>query len=570
MTPQEPAVQDASTLTEAFHRTVETCAQHVAVTCACSGRTLTWAQYGHEAAALADGFSSMGIRAGDHVVLMLSNRADFYLVDTALLLIRAIPVSVYNSPSIERLSYIWGHCSPVAVVVEDDTQLGRARAAGADSGHHPHLVAVEEVPTTGDLVMLSDLAATSPTDLAELSGHARPDDTATMLYTSGTTGDPKGVPLTHRNLLFAARTLTKRMGISLRGRRQLSYLPTAHIGERLATHYVHMLEGSEVTCCANLDFFPETLARAKPHMLFGAPRMWEKLYARMRDLAATNPGADPTAAVPGSDEALQRHLETIGLGHIDIAIVGSAPLPRHIHEFWRSAGIPLADCYGQSETCGVGTWDPHDLVLGTCGKPFDGVDVEISDLGEILIRSEAVFAGYYRDVTRTRMVLDSDGWFHTHDLGSLDPDGNLTVRGRLDDLLVPTSGHNVSPAPIEARLLQIPLVSHAVLCGSGKPYITALLVLDSEAVAKWAADLGWAERSLTTLATDPTVRSVVSRHIDDINASLPGAERIKSFALLSGGETEWAPDTPLMTATGKIRRAQVLQRYSETIESMYT
>ncbi|MBC2640281.1 MULTISPECIES: long-chain fatty acid--CoA ligase [unclassified Rhodococcus (in: high G+C Gram-positive bacteria)] len=552
------AVQDAATLAEVFRHTVETCSQDVALKCAASGRSLTWAEYGHEAAALADGFTSMGMRAGDHVVLMLSNRADFYLVDTALMLIRGIPVSVYNSPSIERLSYIWRHCSPVAVIVEDDVQLERARAAAAESGHHPRLVAVEEVPPGDDLVMLADLAATSPTDLAELAGHARPGDTATMLYTSGTTGDPKGVPLTHRSLLFAARTLTERMGISLRGRRQLSYLPMAHIGERLATHYVHMLEGSEVTCCARLESFPDVLAETQPHMLFGAPRMWEKLYTRVQDLAVTGP-----------DESLHRHLETIGLGHIDIAIVGSAPLPRHIQEFWHSAGIPLADCYGQSETCGVGTWDPHDLVLGTCGKPFDGVEVAISDLGEILVRSDAVFSGYYRDSARTRMVLDSDGWFHTSDLGSLDPNDNLTVRGRVDDLLVPTSGHNVSPAPIEARLLQIPLVSHAVLCGSGKPFITALLVLDSEAVAKWAADRGWAERSPATLATDPELRSAVSRHIDDINTSLPGAERIKSFALLPGGETEWTPDTPLMTATGKIRRAQVLQRYAEIIESMY-
>lgn len=568
MTHDDIAVQETSTLTEAFLHTVETCGEHLALTCGASGRDLTWAEYGQEAAALADGFSSSGIRAGDHVVLMLTNRAEFYLIDTALMLIGAIPVSVYNSPSIDRLSYIWGHCAPVAVVVEDDLQLGRARAAEASSNHRPLLIAVEAVSADDDVVMLASLPVQSPTTVAELSSRRRPDDIATMLYTSGTTGNPKGVPLTHRNLLFAARTLTSRMGISLRGRRQLSYLPMAHIGERLATHYVHLLQGSTVTCCANLELFPELLARTKPHMLFGAPRMWEKLYARMQDLSAADSTVGPTAAAPGPGDALQRHLDTLGLGQIDIAIVGSAPLPRHIQEFWLAAGIPLADCYGQSETCGVGTWDPNRLVLGTCGKPFDGVEVTISDLGEILIRSEAVFAGYYRDEARTRTVLDNDGWFHTNDLGSMDADHNLIIRGRMDDLLVPTSGHNVSPAPIEARLLQIPLVSHAVLCGSGRPYIAALLVLDPDAVMKCAADLGVAERSPAELTSDPAVRSIVSRHLDDINAGLPGAEKIKSFALVSA-ESEWDPDSPLVTATGKIRRNNILQRYTETIEAMY-
>jgi long-chain acyl-CoA synthetase len=234
-----------------------------------------------------------------------------------------------------------------------------------------------------------------------------------------------------------------------------------------------------------------------------------------------------------------------------------------VHEFWLDAGIPLANCYGQTESCGVGTWDPHDIVLGTCGKPFDGTEIGFTADGEILVRGPALFGGYYRDPAATARAVDAAGWYHSGDLGQLDTGGNLVLGGRQDDVLVPTSGHNVQPAPIEASLARIDCVGHAMAIGHGRPYLTALLVLDPEETAAWAGKAGV---SPEVAAGHLGLLALIADGVEAVNAGLPGAERIRRHAVVTG---PWPLASDLLTATGKMRRGGVARRYADVIETLY-
>jgi long-chain acyl-CoA synthetase len=566
--------RDAGTLVAAFIRTVDEHRDEPALRWRAGGccRAMTWAEYAKQASAVAAGLAGLGVRRGEHVVLLLRNQPEFYVADMACLLLGAVPVSVYLSPAVEALAQAIAGCDAVACIVENAVFLDRVRKAVQGLGTvAPRLIGVDEDTAGRDVVSLAELAEGSGLDPAAAAATARPGDTATMLYTSGTTGKPKGVPLTHAKLLFATWTLSQRMGVSLTRRRQLSYLPMAHIGERLATHYLHMVQGSTVTCCPDLTNFPAALQATAPHMLFGAPRMWERLHdaivARLDGDPALRARMAGPALRPAERRVLLRHvLGGLGLAEIVVAIVGSAPLPRHVQQFWLDIGFPLADCYGQTENCGMGTWDPRDIVLGTCGKPFDGMEFSFSPAGEILVRGPAVFDGYHRDPEATAKVLDADGWYHTGDLGRFDSGGNLVLGGRMNDMIVPTSGHNISPGPLEQKLCRIPCIGYAMVIGHGRPHLAAVLALDPESASAWAAAHGKPGTSLADLAADPDLRKIVGAGVAAINAELPGAERIRRHVVV---DDSWPLASDLLTATGKIRRAGVARRYAGLIDEMY-
>jgi long-chain acyl-CoA synthetase len=337
--------------------------------------------------------------------------------------------------------------------------------------------------------------------------------------------------------------------------RQLSYLPMAHIGERLATHYLHLVSGTVVTCCPELGELDTYLAEVVPEFLFGAPRLWE----RLRAAALADAGSNDAVAVA-------RALARRGLGDLQVAITGSAPMSPDVHRFWLDQGVPLADCYGQTESSGIGTWDPADIVVGTCGKPFAGVELRVLDDGEIALRHPGVFAGYFGHPEQTAEVLDADGWYRTGDFGERDTAGNLRVLGRKNDMLVPTSGYNVSPVVIETELRQLPCVAHAVVIGHGRPYLTALLSLDPAASEQWATELraaagGSPDRLPASLLAE------IEAGITQINAGLPGAERVRAFRIVAD---TWTADSDVLTATGKLRRQGVLDRYAPVIDEMYS
>lgn len=541
-------------------------------------RTLKWAEYGRRAASFAAGLQNLGVKKGDHVILLIRNRPEFHIADVGAMLIGAVPVSVYNSPSVERLADIMEDCSAVACIVDEPAFCDRVLAAAGLHGLDPAIIAVHPGTATeapGRVTAFADLLDMHPLALDDCAQQVGPSDTALMLYTSGTSGPPKGVPLTHRNLVFAVRTFGQRSGVPLSGKRQLSYLPMAHIGERFATHYAHIASGSEVTCCPDMAALYRILADTRPHMLFGAPRLWELLHARVTDELKEDPAVAAafeqalsrrrTGPPHPRDDALIRSVLTrFGLDKIQVAIVGSAPLPLHIHEFWLACGLPLADYYGQTETTGMGSWDPNNIVPGTVGRPLEGMEMRISTDGEIEVRGPALFSGYYKDAEKTARSFTVDGWFRTGDSGRFDDAGNLIYGGRRNDVVVPTSGHNVSPSPIESALSRHYLVAYVCVVGTGRPHVGAVIVLDTNAATEWVRSRGIpaGER----IEDVPELHSEIHAWIAEVNADLPGAERLRSHVLVTD---TWDLDSTVLTATGKMKRAGVAGRYAGLIEAMY-
>jgi long-chain acyl-CoA synthetase len=357
------------------------------------------------------------------------------------------------------------------------------------------------------------------------------------------------------------------------------------------------------------------MVSVQPEWFFSAPRLWEKLQGALEAMVATDStrsevfaavralgwrvfldgrdggGADPGLAAEWAG-ARKEHvaplLEDVGLGHVLIALTGAAPIPRSTSEFFLSLGVPLSEVWGMSETSGLGTWSPHHIVPGTTGRPVPGVEIRLGPIddgyggggggadgpdggeiaeGEILVRSPCVFGGYLHDAERTADALDGDGWLHTGDVGRFDADGNLSIVDRIKDIIVPSSGHNVSPARLEARLKECPLVGQACVVGDGRPHVAALVVPDPEVAKVWAGRHDLAAAPLTDLAAHPDFRAEIDAFISGLNEAVPPAERIAAFAILA---EEWLPDSEVLTPTAKLKRRAVTARYATVIDSLYT
>jgi long-chain acyl-CoA synthetase len=517
--------------------------------------SMTWAEYADRAARVAAGLQGLGVTGGERVALFTRNRPEFHIADMGALFAGATPLSLYNSSPPAQIEYVLGHSRATVVVAENDEFAGRIASVRDSLPALRHVVVIEPGAGSGGDVAFGDLLAGAPLDVDAAAARIDSDDLLTVIYTSGTTGPPKGVMLTHHNLRYAVEIYAQRMPIPLRGLRQVSYLPMAHIAERLATHYFHVLQGSVVTTCSDLTALPEYMVDVQPQWWFCAPRLWERLQA----------GAQAMAGPDADESAIRAALGRLGLGEVKVAVTGSAPLPRSTFEFFRRLGIPLADCYGQSETSGFVSWDPDDVVPGTSGKPFAGVEVRIAGDGEILVRGPNVFAGYLDEPKRSAEVLEADGWLHTGDLGSLDDGGNLVVRGRKQEMLVPSTGHNVSPVALEAALKELPLVREACAVGDGRPFIAAVVVLDPEVTPGWAEARGIAG-SLEELAAHPEVRREVEEGVERVNERFARPEQIRAFALVGD---EWLPDSDVLTPTSKLKRAAVHERYAAQIVELY-
>ncbi|HEY1967283.1 MAG TPA: AMP-dependent synthetase/ligase [Pseudonocardia sp.] len=544
----------------------------------------TWNEYADRACRVAAALRSLGLRRGDRVALMIRNRAEFWPADMGVQLAGGTPVSIYNSSPPERIASVIDHAGIQLAIVED-TFLERFTAARAKA------TATVQVVTIGsdrDLT-LDMLLDASPLDLDDAAAAVRPDDLATVIYTSGTTGDPKGVMITQANVVAAAGVLHTVLGRSLRGLRQVSYLPMAHIAERTATLYLHAAEGSVVHCCPDLADLPETLRRVQPEWFVAAPRFWEKLQAGIQASVDSDPATAEGfgrareagwrkflaqgAGEPSDAEtaALRQRfvrpvLEQVGLGSLSVAIAGAAPVPRHLSEFFLSLGIPFSEAWGMSETTGTGTWSPRRIVPGTAGAPVPGLEVRLGHDDEVLVRGPFVCRGYLHDPARTAEAIDPDGWLHTGDVGRFDTAGNLTIVDRLKEILVPSSGHNVSPAQIEAALKQSPLIGQACVFGSGRPHLVALLVLDPDGAATWARSHGETTTRVEELATRPALRADIEAVVAGVNAGLPPAERVLDFELLPD---EWLPDSELLTLTAKLKRRGIEARYASVIDGLY-
>jgi long-chain acyl-CoA synthetase len=576
-----------SNVLDAFLRTVARQPDHSAVR-ELDGGQMTWAEYAERAARFAGGLTALGVGAGDRVVLMMRNRLEFHVADVATMALGATPISIYNSSSPEQISYLVNHCKAVVAVVDDGDFVERVLAAAVDCPNLRSVVVLGDAPQ--GTIEWGQVAGGEAVDLAGAASRIDPASLATVIYTSGTTGPPKGVMLTHQNIIAASTAFASYIGRQTdEGRRLISYLPMAHIAERMVTHYSPILRGSEVVPMRDLNDLPKYLAAVRPGGFFGPPRVWEKLVAGVQAQVAARDeetqarfqdalkighqvqelrarGEEPTGELAETWEFVDAMVfapirAAIGLDEAEFVFSGAAPVPPEIIDFLRDIGLPMSEVYGMSENCGGMTWEPFRVKVGRVGTAYPGVEVITAEDGEVLCRGPIVFPGYLDDPERTAEALDADGWLHTGDIGEFDEDGYLKIVDRKKELIITAGGKNVSPANVESVLKTVPLVGQAMAVGDAKPYLVALLTLDPDAVAG-----RFPGRSLADVAADPDVIREIADGVAEANQRLSRVEQPRRITVL--GE-EWLPDTDLLTPTMKLKRRGVLARYGDLVEGMY-
>ncbi|MEU6411109.1 AMP-dependent synthetase/ligase [Microbispora sp. NPDC046933] len=564
--------------------------------------TLTYAEARARVLQIAAGYAALGLRPGDAVALMLVNRSEHVLADLGAVHAGAVPCSVYATFAPEQIAYVARDVGARIAVLGGPDDLARWEPILAELPALTRIVMLEGAPE-GDERFLSweaflklgagELAA-GP-DAVEARWRAvTPEDTLAVLYTSGTTGNPKGVPLTHANVLFEIATTQRMIDLPVHGT-QISYLTYAHIAERVLSLYLPLVKVNHVYFCTDMANLGATLGQVRPVLFFGVPRVWEKMTARLQALLATQPPeqqenvraamAAGLAYVEGlqyghtvtpevreayerADAALLSVVRAlIGLDRARWCATAAAPMPAEVQRFFAGLGLKVIDVYGMTETTGAFTVNSPDVFkLGTVGRAEPGVEVRIAGDGEILTRSPLNTRGYLGLPEATAELLDADGWLHTGDVGSIDEDGFVRIVDRKKELFITSGGENVSPAVIEGHLKEHPLIGQALAYGDRRPYPVAILTLDGEVAPEWARARGIAFGSLSDLAGHRDVLKEVEAAVEAANRKLARVQQVKRWRLLP---VEWTAETDELTPSLKLKRRVVHARYAEVIEELY-
>jgi long-subunit acyl-CoA synthetase (AMP-forming) len=587
----------ASTLAEAFRLTSADFADQVAVRTKDDEVRLTWGQLRERVDALAGGLASLGVEQGDAVAIMLTNRPEFHIVDLAAMMLGAAPFSIYPTYAPNQIQFVVSDAGARVAVIERQF-LDNFLIARQDLPELEHLIVIDppdDAPPEGTLA-LADVEGTNPDfDVEASAARVQPDDVLTLIYTSGTTGPPKGVELAHRNLLTAVQSIEDMVELEP-GARVISWLPAAHIAERAAHHYLPVVFAAEITCCPDPRQIVAYLPSVRPTWFFAVPRIWEKLksgletmttglpdeqrqatetaleaaLAKVRLEQRGEPIPDQLAArVADADKEIFSQLRAqLGLDQVRVVNVGAAPTPVEVLEFFHAIGIPLAELWGMSETCGAGTVNPPDRIkIGTVGPPAPGLEVRLAGDGEVLVRGGVVMLGYRNLPDKTAEAIDDDGWMHTGDIGVFDEDGYLKIVDRKKEIIINAAGKNMSPANIEATLKTAsPIVGQACVIGDGRSYNTALIVLDADFAPVWASQRGIAAEGLDRLAGEEQVVAAVQEAIDAANEKLARVEQVKRFHVVPG---DWHPGGDELTPTMKLKRKPIAEKYAREIEALY-
>ncbi|HET7075359.1 MAG TPA: fatty acid--CoA ligase FadD11 [Mycobacterium sp.] len=589
MTPTERA----STMCEAFQRTAAIDPDAIALRTPGGTQSLTWREYAAQVRRVAAGLAGLGVRRGDTVSLMMANRIEFFPLDVGAQHVGATSFSVYNTLPVEQMTYLFENAG-TKVAICDEQYVDRVRASGASI---EHIVCIDGSPP--GTLSVDDLyaAASGDYDFESTWRAVQPDDVITLIYTSGTTGNPKGVEMTHTNLLFEGYALDEVLGIRF-GDRITSFLPSAHIADRMTALYAQEMFGTQVTVVTDARAIVTALPDVRPTVWGAVPRVWEKLKAAIeftvsheKDDAkrqalqwgmsvAAKRGDALLAGVAMSDEAaaewakadelvLSKIRERIGFGELRWAISGAAPIPKETMAFFTGIGIPITEIWGMSElSCVATAIHPRDARPGTVGKPLPGLEGKIADDGEFLVRGPLVMKGYRKEPAKTAEAIDADGWLHTGDIFEADSDGLLRVVDRKKELIINAAGKNMSPVNIEnAILAATPMVGVMIAIGEGRPYNTALLVFDADSVGPYAAQHGLSDASPAALAADSEVIAQIAAGVAAGNQKLSRVEQIKRFRILP---TLWEPGGDEITLTMKLKRKPIMTKHASEIEELYS
>jgi long-chain acyl-CoA synthetase len=569
-----------------------------------SWQTLTWAQTHQQVRELAAGFAALGLAPGERVALMLPNCTEHVLADQAAVHAGGLGVTIYATLAPEQIAFVAGDCDARIAVVDGAGELARwqpvldqlpglktiiVRDAAACPAGEPYL--------TWDAfaALGKERYAADPDLVSERVAAITIDDPVALLYTSGTTGNPKGVLLTHRNVGYEL-ACAQGMGLIPDRARWVSYLPLAHIAERMFSIYLPIHMGTHVHFCPDTTQLVRVVGKVRPNGFFGVPRVWEKIRAGIESLFTLEQDEAKRAAVAKAMDTGRRYVEAcqyghtmppgleaefaaadaavlapirglLGLGEAEVVSSAAAPLPPEVAAFFSGLGMKILDIYGMTETTGAFTTNtPEAFKLGTVGRPYPGMEVRIASDGEILVRGPLTTPGYLNRPDLTADLIDGDGWLHTGDIGRLDEDGFLSVVDRKKELIITAGGENIAPAGIESLLVAHPLVGQALAYGDRRKYVVALLTLDGEVAPAWAKARGIDSGSLAELAADPVVLAEVGAAVSAANERLARVQQVKHWRLLP---VEWTAETEELTPTLKLRRRIVHAKYADVLDTLY-
>jgi long-chain acyl-CoA synthetase len=584
----------AQNLVKAFYAQADRLGDDMAIRDEARDKELSWNELRDTVHRIAGGLAKLGVEKGDTVAIMLGNRWEFIPTDLAAVSLGAIPFSIYQTYAPEQIEYLLSDAESKLVITEK-AYLDNVNKARKGVSTLENVIVVDG---DGGDVTLDELAEMDPEfDPAESVESIGPDDLLTLIYTSGTTGPPKGVQLTHRNLLFAVATADEMIQLPERGGKVISWLPAAHVAERNAHYYLPVTRGVSVHVCADPRKIAEYLPKVNPTWFFAVPRIFEKLKAGLEAMLAGLPDEQREPAQAGLEASLQKvRLEQAGeevppeveeaaaqadeqmfsqlrkqLG-LDEALAvnaGAAPTPLEVLEFFHAIGIPIGELWGMSETCGLGAINPPDRIkLGTVGPPTPGIEIRLDDDGEVLVKADCVMPGYRNLPEKNDETFTDDGWLRTGDIGELDEDGYLKIVDRKKELIINAAGKNMSPANIESHLKTAsPLIGQAVAIGNGRPYNVALITLDPDFAPVWAKQSGLDGKSIEELAGEEKARKTVQAAVDEANEKMARVEQIKKFTILP---EPWEPGGDELTPTMKLKRKPIDEKYSEEIEALYS
>ena len=545
------------------------------------------AEFDAEVQAVARGLVAWDVPVGKPVAIMSPTRYEWAVLDFALWRVGSFAVPIYDSSSAEQIEWILADSGVIAVITDSVAAADRVR--NATDSPPPIWVIAEDL-----LAKLSAAGADIDDDVvAARAASASPADPATIVYTSGTTGRPKGCVITHSNLMFVVRTLaaTTRPVVDTPDATTVLFLPLAHVLGRGAQLYCAE-GGMKVAHCPNPKQLPADMISVSPTFLVGVPRIFEKIFSASQqkahaggkgwifekaaavaiDYGRASHNGGPSLALRFQhavfDKLVYGKLRAAMGGQLRYAVTGGASLGERLGMFYAGIGLTVMEGYGLTETTASGTFNRAEAPrIGSVGQPMPGSAVRIADDGEIWLRGPYLMAGYHNNLAATAEAIDADGWFHTGDLGSLDADGYLSITGRKKEIIVTAGGKNVAPAVLEDRMQAHHLIAESIVVGEARPFIGALVTVDPVALATWAAAKGKKGRTVAELHDDPDLNAEIQAAVDDANAAVSKAESIRAWRLL---DVELTEASGHLTPTQKLKRGVITEDFQSDIEAIYS
>lgn len=596
------AIVEGKTIVDLFNRNADTYGDQPAIHWKDGDwRTLTWSQYRDKVHQIAAGLQTLGVGDGEFVAIMSGNRPEHVIADLGIVHSGATPVTIYSTLAANQIRYIADNCKATVAILEDLDFMKRWEEIRAELPNLRFVVLMsgaENYETADWVLSWEELIArgishleSDPRAVERSVQGITPTTLATLIYTSGTTGTPKGVMIDQRNVVWTAETLRRAVDLQM-GIRMVSYLPLAHIAERMASHYLVTYMAGQVWYCPNLAGVLEYIQRARPTVFFGVPRVYEKFHTRLQGRFAEAEGIQgfvlnkaleanrkrveaeeqgrrgPALAGLLDSIALSKVREGLGMDEVTIAITAAAPINPDLVKFFMTIGVPLFELYGMSETTGPATTNvPGAFKIGSVGRALPGVEVTTAEDGELLMRGGVITQGYWKLDDTTRETFDSEGWLHSGDLARIDEDGFVWIVGRKKEIIITAAGKNIAPAKLETMLGNHPLISKACMVGDQRKFLSTIIALDHEEAPAWAEANGLEYEDLASFAELPEVQDEISRAVREANDSVARVEQIKKWIVVGD---EWTPDSGELTPSLKLKRRVVLDRYADKIETMYT